>query len=123
MPSTQEHQKKQSRSQLALSELQISPNSSQDADWIVVLAFYKALHAVDSYLATLNIQPSDHSERNRYVQNCLRRLHNTYWVLYRASRRARYGPFTYESSDKDVSDMLNSTAGIANHINSLPSTP
>ena len=88
MPSTQDHQKKQRRSQLSLSELQISPSSSQHADLIVILAFYKALHAVDSYLATLNIHPSDHIDRKRYVQNCLRRIHNTYSALYRASRKA-----------------------------------
>ena len=60
MPTTQEHIDKQRKAQLALTDLQHSKNSLQHADWIVTLAFYKALHAVDSYLARKNIHPKGH---------------------------------------------------------------
>ena len=50
MPTTQAHQNKQSKAPLALFNLQQSQNSPHHADWIVTLAFYKALHSVDSYL-------------------------------------------------------------------------
>ena len=60
MPGTQAHQDKQAGTYLALSDLQQSQNSPHHADWIVTLAFYKALHAVDSYLAELGIHPKSH---------------------------------------------------------------
>ena len=57
MPTTQEHQDKQSMTELARSDLEQSPNNPQHADWIVTLAFYKALHAVDSYFANEEFTP------------------------------------------------------------------
>ena len=123
MPSTQDHQKKQRRTHVALSDLEISANKPQNADWIVALAFYKALHAVDSYLATRKIHPHDHQDRHQHVQDFLGGIYKTYSALYRASRRARYKAFSYEGRDQDVSDMLARSAGIEQHINSLLSTP
>ena len=46
MPTKREHIDKQRSTQITLSYLQQSQNSPQHADWIVTLAFYKALHAL-----------------------------------------------------------------------------
>ena len=119
MPSTQAHKSKQSRAQLALSDLQQSRNSSHHADWIVTLAFYKALHAVDSYLAELEIHPKGHLERNRHVQECLGSIHRAYSALYRASRRARYDDFTYQDRPQDVGTLVNRSSNIESYINTL----
>ena len=43
MPTAEAHIDKQNRTQLALSDLQQSQNRPQHGDWIVTLAFYKAL--------------------------------------------------------------------------------
>ena len=85
MPTTQEHQNKQSGTQLALSDLEQSQNSPQHANWIVTLAFYKVLHAVDSYFAKLGVHPKGHWQREQYVQNHLESIHQQYLELYQAS--------------------------------------
>ena len=72
MPSTHIHQHKQSNALLAQSDLKATQNRTRHADWIVTLAFYRALHAVDSYLADkCQIDPLNHAERRRHVQQQL----------------------------------------------------
>ena len=97
MPFKDVHQKKQSKALLALSDLQASQNRPHHADWIVTLAFYKALHAVDSYLADkCKIHPSNHVDRRKHVQRHLGCIHGEYYALYHASMKARYEG-TYEN--------------------------
>ena len=92
MPTTQEHENKQNWTQFTLVDLQHSQNSPQHADWIVTIAFYKALHAVDSYLAQKRIHPKGHTAsqgrmgRNQYVKKYLRIIYPEYNALYRANR-------------------------------------
>ena len=86
MPTTQEHQDKQNIADCLLANLLQSQNSSQYADWIVIIAFYKSLHAVDSYLATKGIHPEMHTNkhgigRNQYVRKHLRALYPQYIAL------------------------------------------
>ena len=124
MPTKQEHIDKQNRTQITLRYLQQSQNSSQHADWIVTLAFYKALHAVDSYLATLGIDPKAHTNkqntgRNEYVQNHLGGIYPQYSALYWASRRARYNAYTYQANCQDVTKLVNYSLSIEQHINTL----
>jgi len=57
-------------------------------DWIVVVAFYAALHWVDAYLAVLGNHPQNHRERNLIVT--LLPIAFEYSLLYSTSRRARY---------------------------------
>lgn len=118
MPTTQEHQNKQSRTHLALSDLEQSQNSHQHADWIVTLAFYKTLHAVDSYLAKLRIHPKGHGQREKYVRTHLESIHQRYLTLYRASIIARYEADTYES--QDITTLVNHSLVIEEYINTLP---
>ena len=119
MPETQAHQNKQSRTHLALSDLQQSQNSPHHADWIVILAFYKALHAVDSYFAKLQIHPTGHLERNRYVRELLDEIFMQYDALYNASRVARYEAVTYQDDPEDVMMLVSSSRNIEDYINSL----
>ena len=124
MPKKQEHIQKQNRTQITLSYLQQSQNSLQHADWIVTLAFYKALHAVDSYLAKQGIHPKSHTNkqktgRNEYVQNRLGRIYTRYYALYRASRRARYDAYTYEANPKQVTRLVNHALNIEKYIKTL----
>ena len=124
MPTKQEHQNKQSWTQFTLSDLQQSQNSSQHADWIVTLAFYKALHAVDSYLATIGIDPTMHTNqqntgRNQHVQNHLGKIYTRYDALYRASRRARYDAYTYQTNSQQVTRLVNHALYIEKYIKTL----
>ena len=122
MPTTQEHINKQSKIQFTLSDLQQSPNHLQHVDWIVTLAFYKALHAVDSYLAKLGIHPRGHTNkqktgRNQYVQKHLRSIHGKYSTLYTASIKARYEAYTHKY--QEVTRLVNHSVFIEEHIKTL----
>lgn len=119
MPETQAHQNKQSRTHLALSNLQQSQNSPLHADWIVILAFYKALHAVDSYLAKLDVHPKGHRNRIEEVQKRLNSLYPQYSAPYDASIQARYEAYTYQDNPEDVLMLVNSSRSIEDYVNTL----
>ena len=120
MPSKHVHQKKQSRTLLALSDLQASQNQSHHADWIVTLAFYRALHAVDSYLADIcKIHPDNHQNRHKHVQRHLGFIHREYSALFYASMKARYGKGTYQDDPQEVKKLLNLSLHIENRIKTL----
>ena len=119
MPGTQAHQDKQTKTYLALSDLQQSQNSPHHADWIVTLAFYKVFHAVDSYFAELEIHPRSHREKNRCVQEYLGSIHRQYSALYRASRRARYEDFTFQDAPQEVESLVNRSLSIERYVNTL----
>ncbi len=121
MPGKHVHQDKQSMAQRALSDLQTSQNRARHADWVVTLAFYKALHAVDSYLAEkFNIHPQGHIDRKKEVQQRLQNIHGQYTALYQASINARYEDFTYHNNPHEVRSLLTMSMQIVNHINTLP---
>ena len=125
MPAKQAHQNKQNWTQLALIDLQQSQNSPQHADWIVTLAFYKVLHAVDSYLAQKQIHPRGHTAsqgrmgRNQYVKRYLRIIYPQYNALYRASRKARYNAYTYQADPQEVTKLVNQASDIEKYIKTL----
>ena len=96
------------------------PNRSRHADWIVTLAFYRALHAVDSYLADkCKIHPSNHRDRRMDVQQYLGTIHGEYSALFTASMKARYRKYTYENNLEEVGKLLNLSLKIENHIKKL----
>ena len=121
MPTTQVHIDKQNRTQLALSDLQQSQNSPQHGDWIVTLAFYKALHAVDSYFAKQGIDRKGHNKRHKkrdqQVKNHLGSIHGKYFALYDASIKARYEAFTHKP--QEVAMLVNDSVFIEKYINTL----
>ena len=120
MPAKHVHQDKHRVAQQSLAHLQAARESSRHADWIVTLAFYKALHAVDSYLAKFNIHPQDHYNRKKEVLQHLQHIHGKYSALYNASRTARYKKKTYQYKPQEVTNLLNKSSQIENYINSLP---
>ena len=123
MPTAQVHIDKQNRTQVALSDLQQSQNRHQHGDWIVTLAFYKALHAVDFYFAKKGIDRGNHDkshwERDEQVQNHLGKIYTRYYALYRASRRARYDAYTYQVNRRQVTRLVNHALYIEKYINTL----
>lgn len=120
MPSKHIHQQKQSNTLLALSNLKASENRARHADWIVTLAFYRALHAVDSYLADkCEIHPFNHGNRHMHVQQQLSCIQGEYSVLFYASMKARYRKGTYENNPEEVENLLNLSLHIENHVKAL----
>ena len=122
MPTAQVHINKQNRTQIALSDLQQSQNKLQHGDWIVTLAFYKALHAVDSYFAKKGIDPrrhnKSHPERDEQVKKYLGNIHTKYEALYTASIMARYK--SYIHNPQDVTKLVNHASDIEKYIKTLP---
>lgn len=120
MPNKRQHQKKQIKTRFALSDLQVSQNRSRHADWVVTLAFYKALHAVDSYLAhKWKIHPNNHRDRHMHVRQRLSNIYGDYSTLFSASLKARYEEYTYQSKPKEVGKLLKMSSHIESHIKTL----
>jgi uncharacterized protein (UPF0332 family) len=65
-------------------------------DWAVTILFYSALHYVDAFLATHEIDPGSHVERDKMLRTVsqLRPLYNDYCFLKNQSHNARYSPPT-----------------------------
>ena len=122
MPTEQVHINKQNRTQVALCDLRQSQNSPQHGDWIVTLAFYKALHAVDSYFAKQGIDrgrhDKSHPERDGQVKDYLGSIHGKYSTLYTASIMARYKSYTH--NPQDVTKLVNHASDIETYIQTLP---
>ena len=88
MPTDQAHLSKYHIAKAA--QLALQADSNRHPDWIVITAFYQALHWVDAFLATKQRHPSDHRERNWEVRNNadLKIIKRNYNRLYKASRFA-----------------------------------
>ena len=102
-------------------QLALEQNSHDHSDWIVISAFYQALHWVDTFLATKQRRPGDHGERNREVRRDpdLKKIRDNYDRLYWASREARYDPKTYKNCSNEVKSLEQDLKAIINHISQL----
>ncbi|MYE90644.1 hypothetical protein F4X33_16790 [Candidatus Poribacteria bacterium] len=121
MPSFEEHRQKCDIARSAQLSLQAADPSAH-ADWIVITAFYQALHWVDAFFALNNRQPTRHGERKRFVDQHenLERISESYTNLYDASIIARYEPETYKDDPDEVEALLEEDlALIVTHINEL----
>jgi len=86
-------------------------------DWLVVIAFYTALHWVDAFLATLGLHPDNHRARNFEVRTHLPAIHAHYMRLYLVSRDARYGAIHYRRRQmRYVRALQNEFAAIRAHF-------
>ena len=121
MPSFEEHRQKCDIARSAQLSLQAA-DPSEHADWIVITAFYQALHWVDAFFAFNNRHPTRHGERKRFVDQHenLERISENYTNLYDASIIARYEPETYKDDPDEVEALLEEDlASIVTHINEL----
>ena len=119
MPSIQEHVAKAKHNEQFLEQL--PKISTQFPDWLVVGAFYTALHYVDACLALRSLHPPTHHLRSGYVARIrdLRTIYPEYRTLEDTSRDARYthNPMT----DQHVMSSLEISRKIKQHI--LPLLP
>ena len=102
-------------------QLALEQNPRDHSDWIVISAFYQALHWVNIFLATKQCRPGDHGERNREVRNDadLKVIKENYKRLYDASRSARYDPETYENCPNEIKSLEQDLEAIINYITQL----
>lgn len=93
MPTLDEHKKKYDiNKRLLTNELNI--NKCACYDWIVVVAFYAALHLTEGELSKQDLHTTNHTSRGGLVDSYsgFRMIRSQYKVLYDRSRVARYGP-------------------------------
>ncbi len=90
MPSFDDHIDKAHHNEQLIAPL--SHAQSSFPDWVVVGAFYAALHYVDACLALRNIHPPTHHQRSGYVARVrdLKSVYPDYRTLEDVSRDARY---------------------------------
>jgi uncharacterized protein (UPF0332 family) len=89
MPSLPQHISQWKRNRTLL----ISNAHDSFPEWKIIVAFYCALHAVETLLSKRGYHPKDHSARNAFLgdrNNKLLRLWSPYKTLYDASHDARY---------------------------------
>ena len=121
MPTFEEHRQKceiAKSTQLALQAV----DSSEYADWIVIAAFYQALHWVDAFFALDDYHPRRHGERKGAVEKHrdLEKIGDSYTRLYDASIDARYESYTYKNDPDEVEVLLEEDlASIVTHIDQL----
>ena len=100
MPSADQHRRKAegNRKFLAIISLDDHP------DWVVVAAFYTAVHLVERLRATGGDGDSrGHEDRLSYLQHRHPDIHSPYYVLQNASMLARYQSYSdfYAQFDPD----------------------
>ncbi len=90
----------------------------ENRDWAITVAFYAAVHIIESYFAKNDQHCSSHSRRNKMV-NCEKNLKKMsvparYLTLYNQSIRSRYAcvPIT----KKDLDDAINALRFIQQKI-------
>ena len=99
MPTFEEHRQKCDIAKSAQLTLQAA-NPHEHADWIIIAAFYQALHWVDAFFALDNYHPGAHNRRKNAIfrYEDLRLIRDSYTKLYDASIDARYEPETFKDA-------------------------
>ena len=89
MAASREHQQKWKHNRLFLASLLFKPDHP---DWILVAAFYTAVHAVEAALATDNFHPDSHFVRHKILskENRYTKIWEHYHSLYNGAWVARY---------------------------------
>ena len=133
MPGLEDHRQKCEMAESARLALE-KADSNQHADWIVIAAFYQALHLVDAFFALSDHHPKGHGPyydeeqgrempgRNALVNRHrdLSRIVENYRNLYDASIAARYDAETYRDDREEVEALLEEDLDrIVTHVNRL----
>jgi hypothetical protein len=98
----------------------LSQNTSVYPDWEIVMLFYCAVHAVDSFFDTSSIpntfrHPKKHKIRNKLVAKHLSQIAGDYGLLYQLGRTARYDA-TPPITRKDANDSSNAFGKISSFL-------
>lgn len=119
-PDFDEHCEKRDKAESAQLILQ-SENLEEHADWIVIIAFYQALHCVDAYLVSKEgKQPKSHMKRLEAIRQSahLRPIYGNFEFMYNASMHARY--HSWKNLYPEVRVILDTDLHtIINHISPL----
>ncbi|HAN86330.1 MAG TPA: hypothetical protein DCQ13_01665 [Firmicutes bacterium] len=101
-----QHEWQAERNAQLLAERIMSPAETAYPDWVITIAFYRALHLVDMALAARKgiIDIQNHDERKQHICSYLRGSFGNYQTLEDLSRKARYSAI--EPTCDDIQDAL-----------------
>lgn len=100
MPELEAH-----RAQAKHNQVFIEKIGDEFADWLVIAAFYKAVHIVEMLRAVEGQHSRGHHGRNTYLETEHPRIWVEYYPLYNFSIRARYY-CTRIDADKIRSELI-----------------
>jgi len=106
MPSANQHRNKAERNRSFLDSISIE----EFPEWVVVAAFYTAVHIIERLRAAAGDGHSvSHEDRLDYVQHRLTTIHSAYHILQNVSMLARYqsvADFFGQFQPDDVTDKI-----------------
>jgi hypothetical protein len=106
MPSADQHRRKAESNRWFLASISLD----DFPDWVVVAAFYTAVHVVERLRAAAGDGHStDHDDRLAYIQDRHPDVHTAYHILQNASMLARYqahADFFAQFQREDVTDKI-----------------
>lgn len=91
-PRTRQHLRRAERNAQLAQRLAAEASPSE---WVLVVAFYAAMHYVAAYLwETGEVAPKNHRERDQFIRTtaALRPIAEAYGLLFDAGYEARYAP-------------------------------
>lgn len=106
MPGRQEHLDKAAHNERFLDTFDV--DSTPYLDWVVIVAFYIALHYIDAYLASRGFENiPDHRTRNNLLilDRSLGSIRDYYYQLKDDSEEARYDVRLFTT--QEVNEILN----------------
>jgi hypothetical protein len=125
MPSADQHRKKAESNRKFLDSISLE----EFPDWVVVAAFYTAVHWIELLRARDGDGHSTaHEDRLAYVQHNHPDIHTSYHILQNASMLARYqsrAEFFAQFQPEDVTEKIvgRYLREIENYVGEAPPTP
>jgi hypothetical protein len=116
MASAAQHQKQWEHNRSFLGIILRQPDY---CDWVTAVAFYTALHAVQTALVTHRLRPTSHKARNQLVEDTppFCDIWKDYKALYDASMASRYDCSGWLSFDRVRDELVrNRLARIEQHV-------
>jgi hypothetical protein len=87
-------------------------------DWVVTVAFYKAVHVVEGLLVRKGRSTGSHEQRNRVLKRQFASVWQEYRPLYNQSRAARYWCVTITPAN--VAQALSRLQAIEKNVAAIP---
>lgn len=117
MPSVDDHRKQFNSNKISISNVQTLEKPPND--WLVTMAFYAAIHLVESIIVTkMGKFTENHNDRKLAISRIseLKSIRSDYLTLESYSHKSRYLCKTF--SDKDVSKVLGVLKKIEDELSS-----
>lgn len=93
------------------------------ADWLAVVAFYRAVHLVEAVFARDSIHSTDHNGRNNLLKRSYKPLWAEFKPLFDSSRLARYSEKCISSREARENLLGKHLPALEAHVEALLAAP